>query len=325
MLSTGGLRGISWGENYAPLEPPKLPTASRTPSRAGPCSVQRPKQLQTDWPLTAAFVHHPLFQTPAQKLQSHRMQCHWHRHCTAGHPLISPGGNFGDFLQDNSKNSKRSQKQKNPKVRKTPKKKKLQKDSKTQQKKIQNFPQKLSPPDPPHPVCCLVPCICTPTSPLSKHRPGSGKWQKPGAPMVGQGRVYWRHTYHGPTGTAKAMGPKSAETRGRSVRNKGVRTRGGGVCGSDPTNAQNVFQGRRHRCPVLCAGLKTDRHPLVEDWDLDRHPFVRVTRLDCPAWRSEHGGGGLPLCARLGLSLFCTSVTLHMESTPPARATLPPV
>ena len=41
------------GAKVAPLGNPKAATASRTPVRASPCSVQRQKDLQIKWPLKA--------------------------------------------------------------------------------------------------------------------------------------------------------------------------------------------------------------------------------------------------------------------------------
>ena len=56
---------------------------------------QGQKDLQIDLPLKAASVHNIrknlLFQTLAQKLQTPRMQCHWHLHCTADTPKLRQG------------------------------------------------------------------------------------------------------------------------------------------------------------------------------------------------------------------------------------------
>ena len=45
-----------WGD-FATLENPKALTASRTPQRASPCSVQKQKVLQIKLPLKSALVH----------------------------------------------------------------------------------------------------------------------------------------------------------------------------------------------------------------------------------------------------------------------------
>ena len=90
---------------------PKALTASYTPSRATPCSVQMQKYLHIKLPLKAAS-----FQLCGVKKQSERirrpkhllktygptgrMQCHWHLHCRPR--SVSPRENFAIFLKDKS-------------------------------------------------------------------------------------------------------------------------------------------------------------------------------------------------------------------------------
>ena len=104
------------GGNFAgggispPLGFPKFPTASR----AGLCLVQRQKDLQIKWPPKAVTVDiigkNLLFQTLGHTLWTHRMQYHWHLHCTADTPKFRQGK-----TSPRSKNTKCSHKISPPK------------------------------------------------------------------------------------------------------------------------------------------------------------------------------------------------------------------
>ena len=93
IISPGKFRVGGGGEGGATPGNPKTPTASRTPQRASPCSVQRHQHLQIKLPVKAIYKGSQTRtgpgcpQPPWGESQLH----HTTLHCTAGPPLFHQG------------------------------------------------------------------------------------------------------------------------------------------------------------------------------------------------------------------------------------------